>query len=178
MTLWSLPLHHASWKDRLWLSSPVWMSSKLREQSALLAHFHHSLNAAYLRGCFWLPLQCLCKALRWQSYDGLTRTASWVRVFGRATNLPFADLWMPGRQLPLGEVIKQPISSWRHLIVQPAPQCLAALGRTETGSHGSSREWAPQSKTRKQLVLGCDSKQKMWLQNIMCEFYVILLSCA
>ncbi|GAA6229175.1 IQ domain-containing protein K isoform X1 [Lates japonicus] len=63
---------------------------------------------------------------------------------------PFAGIWMPGRQLPLGEVIKQPISFWGHLIVQPAPQSLAALGPTETGSHSSRREWAP----------GCQSKAR------------------
>ncbi|XP_026206077.1 IQ domain-containing protein K isoform X2 [Anabas testudineus] len=34
---------------------------------------------------------------------------------------PEAGMWMPGRQLPLGMVIKQPISFWGHLILQPAP---------------------------------------------------------
>lgn len=64
---------------------------------------------------------------------------------------PFAGMWMPGRQLPQGKVIKPPISFWGYLIVQPAPWSLAALGPTETGSTaaGGSGHWA-----EKQLALG------------------------
>lgn len=100
-----------------------------------------------LRGYFWFPLQCLCRAARRRSCDGrpswpfqsLMHTASqWGMKEGHVS--PFAGMWMPGRQLPLGEVIKQPISFWGHLIVQPAPQSLAALGPIETGSHSSRRE--------------------------------------
>ncbi|KAF3846372.1 hypothetical protein F7725_003450, partial [Dissostichus mawsoni] len=56
---------------------------------------------------------------------------------------PSAGMWMPGRQLPLGKVIKQSISFWGYLIVQPAPKSLAALCPTETGSHSSRRDRAP-----------------------------------
>lgn len=55
-----------------------------------------------------------------------------------------ADIWRPGRRLPLGAVIKASIWLWGRLIKQPDPQSQAATS-LETGSHVGGRLKPPTS---------------------------------
>lgn len=117
-----------------------------------------------------LVSKCLCRAEHRQSFDRLMHTARHEE--GRVS--PFAGMWMHGRQPPLGEVMKQTISFWGHLIAQPAPPSLTALGLTETeitrrkeGVGTRVAGWATPL-----LVLGCDSRLKGNVGNISYDTYV------
>ena len=117
----------------------------MSEQSALLAYFHHAPERILVASPP-VSLQSSEAATSWWT-DFLTIPVTDAhRLTPRHEEghvSPSAGMWMPGRQLPLGKVIKQSISFWGYLIVQPAPKSLAALCPTETGSHSSRRDRAP-----------------------------------
>lgn len=117
----------------------------MSEQSALLAYFHHAPERILVASPP-VSLQSSEAASSWWTDFLAIPVTDAHRLTPRHEEghvSPSAGMWMPGRQLPLGKVIKQFISFWGYLIVQPAPKSLAALCPTETGSHSRRRDRAP-----------------------------------